>query len=54
MQIVLSEKDRELLEQVDTSKFGWGNSEVLKQSETFRNVAEYSEKVMKGDIVYGK
>jgi hypothetical protein len=49
MQIVLNDKERELLQDIDTSKFGWGNDKRLKDNPKFKALAEYDFKEITGN-----
>lgn len=44
MQIVLNDKERELLRTIDTSKFGWVNNPKLKDNPKFQAVRNYNYK----------
>jgi hypothetical protein len=48
MQIQLNDKDRELLQEVDTSKMGWINDVKLKDNPKFQAVAQYDDKEIMG------
>jgi len=48
MQIQLNDKDRELLQEVDTSKMGWINDVKLKNNPKFQAVAQYDDKEIMG------
>ena len=41
MQVRLNDKDKQLLEQVDTSKMGWLNDPILDDSPTFKKLREW-------------
>lgn len=43
MHILLSDKDKELLRKVDTSKMGWMNDPILKQSKAFQTLKQFEK-----------
>jgi hypothetical protein len=49
MQILLNDKDRELLRQIDTSKFGWADDKRLKNNPKFQKLKEYDFDMITGE-----
>ena len=49
MHILLSDKDKELLRKVDTSKMGWMNDPILKQSKAFQTLKEFKKEQEKAN-----